>query len=54
MVCTLIVEETMVSFSNATAVEAGEADVEAAGAIDRVEALSTVFSVDGLIWPRSL
>lgn len=52
VVSSLIVEKSMISLPGAAAIEAGETDVEAAGVIDRVEALRTVFSVDGLIWPR--
>ena len=44
----------MISLSRAAAVEAGETDIEAAGFVGRVEALRTVFSIDGLIWPRGL
>jgi hypothetical protein len=41
----------MVSIAGAASVEAVEANVEAGGVVDRVEALGTVFSVDRLCGP---
>jgi hypothetical protein len=40
----------MVSLAGAASVEAVEANIEAGGVVDRVEALGTVFSVDRLCW----
>ena len=42
----LVVEAGMVSFAVAASVEAVEADVEAVGLVDVIEALCTVFAVD--------
>jgi hypothetical protein len=42
------VEESMVSVAGAASVEAVEANIEAGGVVDRVEALRAVFPVDRL------
>ena len=53
MLESLIVEEGMIAAFETAAVEAVEADVEAVGGVDGVEALGTVFPVDGLSRGRS-
>jgi hypothetical protein len=41
----------VVSIAGAAAVEAVEANIEAGGVVDGVEALRAVFPVDRLCWP---
>jgi hypothetical protein len=50
----LDMEQRVVSGSCAATVEADEANVQASGLVDGIEALSAVFTIDGLVRTRGL